>query len=136
MEDRENSENSKLNSNLEINNHNLWGSCPDCNKPNTGNDWCKNCNAKRLKQDFHKWTSENKFIDKFIQESQLKAEYYWHVLEWISYNRLTNVKYLDKGGFSTVYKAIWFDGPIRKWNYEKQQWKRYTEKIDINSDKC
>ena len=107
------------------------GICPDCNEPNTDKNWCKQCNAKRFQQDFHKWTSGNKFIDKFIQESQLNAQHNLHVLEWIPYNRLTNVKYLDKGGFSTVYKAIWLDGYIDKWDYENNQWKRW---IDIDSD--
>src|SRR5947207_9926703 len=95
--------------------------CEECDEPNTGDGWCKQCNAKRFQQDFHKWTSGNKFIDKFIQESQLNAEDNFHVLEWIPYNGLTNVKYLDKGGFSTVYKAIWLDGPV-KWNHGISQW--------------
>ena len=107
--------------------------CPDCNEPNTLR-WCKQCNAKRFQQDFHKWTSGNKFIDKFIQESQLNARIPFYILEWIPYNRLTNVKYLDKGGFSTVYKAIWLDGHIDKWDYENSQWQRLTEEIDIGSD--
>ena len=113
------------------NNFSYGSPCPDCNEPKTDYDWCKQCNAKRFQQDFHKWTSGNKFIDKFIQESQLNTEECWHVLEWIPYNRLTNVKYLDKGGFSTVYKAIWLDGYIDYWDYENSQWKRY---IDIDSD--
>src|ERR1051325_172886 len=46
------------------------------------------------------------------------------ILEWIPYNRLTDIKYLDKGGFSTVYKATWLDGHIKEWNYENQQWSR------------
>ena len=109
-------------------------SCPDCNEQNTGFMWCKQCKAKRFQQDFHKWTSGNKFIDKFIQESQLNATNYLRVLEWIPYNRLTNVKYLDKGGFSTVYKAIWLDGPIIYWDYENSLWERWTYGIDIDSD--
>src|SRR5947207_9687452 len=108
--------------------------CPECNK-STNFGWCQQCNAKKFQQDFHKSASGNEFIDKFIQESQLNAEYSSNNLEWIPYNRLTNVKYLDKGGFSIVYKAIWLDGPITGWNYEKQQWKRTTDEIDINSDK-
>ena len=107
--------------------------CPDCNEPNNYY-WCQQCNAKRFQRDFHKWTSGNKFIDKFIQESQLNAKRTYYILEWIPYNRLTNVKYLDKGGFSTVYKAIWLDGSIDKWDYENSQWKRFTYKIDIDSD--
>ena len=111
-----------------------FGLCPDCNEQNTGFMWCQQCNAKRFQQDFHKWTSGNKFIDKFIQESQLNAKRTFYILEWIPYNRLTNVKYLDKGGFSTVYKAIWLDGPIDKWDYGNSRWKRWAYGIDIDSD--
>ena len=42
--------------------------------------------------------SENEFIDKFIQEAQLK---------WFPYNGFKNIKYLDQGGFSTIYKTNW-----------------------------
>ena len=132
--DKENSENSEFNFINDISYSSPFGLCPDCNKPNTFRNWCKQCNAKRFQQDFHKWTSGNKFIDKFIQESQLNAKQYKGVLEWIPYNRLTNVKYLDKGGFSTVYKAIWLDGFIQEWDYENSQWERWTEEIDIDSD--
>jgi hypothetical protein len=100
--------------------------CRECNKPNTFRNWCQPCNAKRFQQDFHKWTSGNEFIDKFIQKSQLNAKWNYDVIEWIPYNRLKNIKYLDKGGFSTVYKAIWLDGYINRWDYEKQQWQRTT----------
>ena len=70
------SEDSKLTSSSNDN------SCLYCNNTYY---WCKQCNAKRFQQDFHKWTSGNKFIDKFIQESQLNAENYRVVLEWIPY---------------------------------------------------
>src|SRR5437773_601632 len=79
--------------------------CPECNKPNTNYKWCNQCNAKRFQQYFLNWTSGNIYIDNFIQEAQLSAKREYHVLEWIPYNRLTNIKYLAKGGFSTVYNA-------------------------------
>src|SRR5256885_2389316 len=103
-----------------------YGLCTECNKPNTGHEsWCNQCNAKRFQQDFPNWTSGNNYIDNFIQETQLNARNRWEVLEWIPYNRLTNIKYLAKGGFSTVYNAIWLDGYIIKWNYDNKQWYRY-----------
>src|SRR3954451_13574698 len=74
--DKENSENSELNSDLKSDNESrksLFGLCPNCNEPNLDYQWCQQCNAKRFQQDFHKWTSGNKFIDKFLQESQLNA---------------------------------------------------------------
>src|SRR5438270_6078319 len=99
------------------------GLCPEC-KPYihwTNYNWCNQCNAKRFQQDFPNWTSGNKYIDNFIQESQLNAKNGYHVLEWIPYNRLTNIKYLAKGGFSTVYNAIWLDGYIDGWDYDKKK---------------
>jgi len=45
-------------------------------------------------------------IDKFIQETQLNAKYIDQILEWIPYNNFKNIKYLDKGGFGTIYEAI------------------------------
>ena len=98
-----------------------YGLCPECNKPNTFGYWCNQCNAKRFQQEFPNWTSGNKYIDNFIQEAQLSAKSEDHVLEWIPYNRLTNIKYLAKGGFSTVYKARWLDGWIERWHYKKKQ---------------
>ena len=62
-----------------------------------------------LQQNFFNWISGNEFIDKFIQESQLNAEFNDEILEWIPYNKFKNIEYLDKGGFSVVYKAIWLD---------------------------
>ena len=44
------------------------------------------------------YSSGNKFIDKFIQEAQLK---------WFPYDNFKNIKYLDQGGFSTIYTTNW-----------------------------
>src|SRR6266498_2993442 len=97
-----------------------YGLCSDCNEPNTGSLWCQNCNSKRFQQDFNKWTSGNELIDKFIQDAQLKARTCSEVMEWIPYKRLRNIKYLAQGGFSIVYKVIWLDGRIVKWDSENQ----------------
>ncbi len=105
-------------------------SCPDCNKPYTKYDWCKECNAKRFQQDFPNWTSGNEFIDSFIKETQLNAQYSTQVLEWILYDRLENIEYLDKGGFSTIYTATWLDGLIKEWSYDERKWVRFNEYHD------
>jgi hypothetical protein len=90
--------------------------CEECNQLNIYVDWCYPCNAKRFQENFPNWTSGNEYIDKFIQESQLNARNSLEILEWIPYNRLTDIKYLAKGGFSTVYKATWLDGGISHWD--------------------
>ncbi|PKY28234.1 kinase-like protein [Rhizophagus irregularis] len=80
--------------------------CFYCKRPKTS-DVCQKCISKLL---LLNWTSGNKYIDKFIQESQLKVNSYREFIEWIPFNRLRNIEYLAQGGFSTIYKAIWLDG--------------------------
>src|SRR5918912_296447 len=63
------------------------GLCDECSQPNTGRRWCQSCNSKHFQQDFNKWTSGNKEIDKFIQNFQLNATCWQEVLEWIHYEK-------------------------------------------------
>src|ERR1044072_8076258 len=89
---------------------------------------------KLLEQNFDKWTSGNEFINRFIQETQLNNGSGKQILEWIPYNRLENIKYLDKGGFSTIYEAIWLDGPIKGYDdFEKKLIRYSNKKIAIKS---
>ena len=99
--------------------------CEECNQENTGYKWCKACNAKHFQQNFEKWASGNVDIDKFIQETQLSANGFWDVLEWIPYDRFYDIEYIAKGGFGKVYRANWIDGYIRYWDIKNQNWKRY-----------
>ena len=100
------------------------GLCKECKQPNTGYTWCNSCNAKNFQQNFKNWTSGNHEVDKFIQKTQLKAENHREILEWIEYDRFENIEYLTKGGFGTIYKAIWKDGWIKSWDFENNKWKR------------
>ncbi|GBB84096.1 hypothetical protein RclHR1_10720007 [Rhizophagus clarus] len=74
--------------------------------------WCQQCNSKQFQQNFSKWTSNNKYIDKFIQETQVNIKYRYEVLEWIPYDKLSNINYHDKEGFNKIHKAIWLEEPI------------------------
>ncbi|CAB4438282.1 unnamed protein product [Rhizophagus irregularis] len=50
-------------------------------------------------------------MDNFILEKKLK---------WIPYYKFKNVEYLDKGGFGTIYKAIWLNNnEDKEWRYHK-----------------
>jgi predicted nuclease of restriction endonuclease-like RecB superfamily len=119
-----------LNCEQYIYNNQIFGLCPECNRPNTDENWCKECYSNKFKQNFDNWTSGNMQIDKFIQESQLSSRYNFELLEWIPYNRLRNIKFLAQGGFSTVYRAIWLSGLVKYWNNEKQDWERLIHKLD------
>jgi len=86
------------------------GLCQECCQPNNYYDnnhggYCQACNNRKFQQNFNNWTSGDSEIDKFIQKFQLEATDHYKVLEWIPYDKFTDVEYLDEGGFSKIYKA-------------------------------
>ncbi|RHZ46364.1 hypothetical protein Glove_624g29 [Diversispora epigaea] len=104
------------------------GTCNECHQNNIGFNWCHPCNAKKFQNEFGKWTSEDREIDEFIQQIQLNANKHQEIIEWIPFDKLENVTYLAKGGFSTVYKANWLDGFIYYWKYKIEDWKRSSKR--------
>ena len=86
--------------------------CKKCGEEYTNNwDWCKPCQIDNLKGNFTNWTSGNENIDNFIQEMQLEINQYNDIVfEWIPYNQFSDIKEIGRGGFATVYSAIWKDG--------------------------
>ncbi|CAB4440009.1 unnamed protein product [Rhizophagus irregularis] len=109
----------------------VYGICGECNEPGTGRNWCQPCNAKRFKDNFKNWTSGNKDIDEFIQQSQLNAVYYTKYLEWIPFENFKDITYITKGGFGKIYSAKWPEGYIDSWDIENQKWKKYGKNIKL-----
>jgi hypothetical protein len=101
-----------------------YGKCSECKQLNTGRNWCQNCNSNKFQQSFNNWTSGNKDVDKFIQNSQLTAKNYLQILEWIPYNKFRNISYAAEGKFGKVCSANWNDGYISCLNKDKKQWRR------------
>jgi hypothetical protein len=67
---------------------------------------CDNCIQGVFVNKFSSWTSGNRLIDYFLQETQLSSSYE-RCPEWIPYNPLSQIKKISEGGFSTVYSALW-----------------------------
>ncbi|RIB29749.1 kinase-like domain-containing protein [Gigaspora rosea] len=86
------------------------GKCAHCNKNNTSKAWCLICDPDITVRG---WSSRNEKIDDCIKEFQFRTFEYVNVIEWIPFNRLSNIETIGKGGFATVYSATWLDG-IRK----------------------
>ncbi|RIB27750.1 hypothetical protein C2G38_1694397 [Gigaspora rosea] len=82
------------------------GICGHCKRYNTNPVWCQICDPPKVDQK----TSGDKNIDNCIREFQLKATSFENVVEWIPYNRLDNIKEINRGGFSIVYSSTWLDG--------------------------
>ena len=108
------------------NGYEYFGTCPECQQPNTSYKWCQSCNAKHFQEDFcdFKWNSGNTSIDSFILKCQLEATSPWNVLEWIPYKRFWDIEPITKGGFGMIEKAKWWGGPIERWDNKEGKWKR------------
>ncbi|GET53722.1 kinase-like domain-containing protein [Rhizophagus irregularis DAOM 181602=DAOM 197198] len=64
----------------------------------------------------------------FIQQMQLKINYYYDIIfEWIPYDQLDDIEEIGKGGFATVYSAIWEDGPLY-YDDDNKEWSREKNK--------
>ncbi|CAB4420299.1 unnamed protein product [Rhizophagus irregularis] len=99
-----------------------YGLCRNCKQPRKKN--FVYCNYCTFQPNFKNWTSGNHDVDEFIQKAQLKANSEYKIIEWIEYDKFEVVEYLAKGGFGTVFKAVWKDGP---WTVNNSQLKRKGE---------
>ncbi|CAB4433496.1 unnamed protein product [Rhizophagus irregularis] len=121
--------------------------CQECGR-NDIDYYCKPCNSVHFRNNFIHWTSGDSNLDKLIQNSQLNATSSWKLIEWIEYSNLENIELIAHGGFGSVYKAIWKDGPLKEveqaWDLNKSEWKRknkmevavkkFQNAINVSSD--
>ncbi|GBC04866.1 hypothetical protein RclHR1_05900013 [Rhizophagus clarus] len=107
------------------------GICKECNQTNTYRNWCNSCNAKHFQEQSVNWTSGNPDVDEFILQAQIGAKDHFKVIEWIPYEKFSNIKYLSKGGYGEVYFAIWDEGMITNWSVEYMDWWRDSSKSVI-----
>ncbi|GBC25790.2 kinase-like domain-containing protein [Rhizophagus irregularis DAOM 181602=DAOM 197198] len=110
-----------------------YGICGECNEPGTGEFWCQPCDAKRFRENFKNWTSENEAIDEFIQQSQLSAIHHTKCLEWIPFENFKKVTYISKGSHGKLYSAEWSNGCINSWDIENQEWKRCDMEVALKN---
>ncbi|RIB27156.1 kinase-like domain-containing protein [Gigaspora rosea] len=91
-----------------------YGKCVHCDEYNMSEAWCQSCDPDIATR----WTSRNKEIDEFIKKFQLKTVQYIEAIEWIPFDRLSDIKEIGKGEFGSVYSATWLDG-IRRIEVKK-----------------
>ncbi|GET02600.1 kinase-like domain-containing protein [Rhizophagus clarus] len=85
--------------------------------------------AIHFQQNFKNWSSGNKDIDKFIQDTQLSAHNnITNALEWIPYDRFDDIRYVEQ---NNLFVANWIDGCIDKWDNEYHNWKRYNQNMFV-----
>ncbi|EXX54211.1 Bck1p [Rhizophagus irregularis DAOM 197198w] len=95
---------------------------------------CSECNQRRelLEENHHICgvcykaklafiPSGNKVIDDFIMHTLTSSSKLAGKMVFVPYNQFKDVKFIARGGFSEIYKAIWIDGPvINKWIKKNQ----------------
>ncbi|GES81575.1 kinase-like domain-containing protein [Rhizophagus clarus] len=101
--------------------------CKNCGKKYTHMNykWCKQCSIITI--NFFK--SNNEKIDDLVQEMRSNINSCFNIVfEWIPYNQFNYIsKEIGKGGFATVYSAIWKDGPL-KYDVDKKMYTRISNK--------
>src|ERR1051325_6430015 len=95
--------------------------------------YCKPCHSACFRDNFAHWTSGDSNIDELIQNSQLNAKYEGGLIEWIEYTNLENVEFVAYGGFGSVYKAVWKDGPIDSYKTQQNN-NKFELKRDSNKE--
>ena len=94
----------------------LYGKCSDCKRQRITEAWCK---TAVLKENFRNWTSGESKMYEFIRHTQLNADKNIDYLEWIDFNQSNLVKNInERGAFSSIYSAIWMEGP--RWNLDEE----------------
>ncbi|CAB5363418.1 unnamed protein product [Rhizophagus irregularis] len=108
------------------------GYCNNCGEKYTNifDKWCKPCYLNNIKINFAIWTRRNEKIDEFIQEKHIKINKQNNIIvEWIPYNQFNNIKEISKSDFTSVYSAIWKDGPLQYvYKYDNGELKRIHNK--------
>ncbi|GBC09643.1 hypothetical protein RclHR1_00900029 [Rhizophagus clarus] len=110
--------------------------CEKCDEEytDTHNKWCKPCQLDYLAKIIPYWTIEDIEIEYLIEDIQFKINYPYDIIfEWIPYNQFSNIKEIGKGGFATVYSAIWKNGPLL---YNGYEYSRDQKQVALKQLEC
>ncbi|GBC27206.2 kinase-like domain-containing protein [Rhizophagus irregularis DAOM 181602=DAOM 197198] len=94
--------------------------CVECNKRRKvldSHQVCLVCNKIRMV--YNHGPSGNKFIDDFINYTQINVITKNGKLEFVPFEQFIKIEFIAEGGFSTIYKATWIDGPVT--NYKRKR---------------
>ena len=62
---------------------------------------------------------------------QLRTYSYDGIIEWISFDRLVNIKKIGEGGFGSIFSATWLDG-IREIKEIEKTDKNKNDDVDVS----
>ena len=104
-----------------------------------GKSWCKECVPCNIIEGW--MTSGNNDIDEFIKDTIYNAKntyydrdtecYFPLFLEWVPFDKFTDIKQIGEGGFAKVYSAKWIDGQADYKRQDNGSWKNSEPKLMI-----
>ncbi|CAG8680858.1 8053_t:CDS:2, partial [Scutellospora calospora] len=74
----------------------------------------------RLINEFSNWTSDDDGLDRFIQQTQLETPDPRYHMQWIPFESFSDIKFVAKGGHSSVFSATWLNKTDQVWDGAKQ----------------
>ncbi|CAG8622036.1 44351_t:CDS:2 [Gigaspora margarita] len=74
----------------------------------------------RLINEFSNWTSGDDGLDRFIQQTQLETPDPRYHMQWIPFDNFSDIKFVAKGGHSSVFSATWLNKTDQVWDGAKQ----------------
>ncbi|CAG8744700.1 1573_t:CDS:2, partial [Dentiscutata erythropus] len=82
-------------------------------KVNNNSGWCESCGLGLVPGVMlPPWTSGHPEINRIIFRTQIESNHIFDHIEWINYDRFTNVKKICKGSRGDVFSASWIDGSM------------------------
>ncbi|CAH1766079.1 14052_t:CDS:1, partial [Entrophospora sp. SA101] len=98
--------------------------CKHCKNMVIAKSFCEVCMRNYLTKKFDSWTSGNEEIDQLIQNFQKRSLNPRNIVEWIPYEKFSDIEYKTEGGYAKIYTANFKDGPYLKWNSKKLRLER------------
>src|SRR5688572_20091618 len=98
--------------------------CSNCKTKELFFDWCNYCKIEHFNSNYGNIPSDNDDLNIILKSNYCESNKVSEFIEWISYTSFIDVTFINKGGFSKVYGALWLDNKIDKWDHINTEWKR------------
>ena len=99
--------------------------CSDCqSKKSLFSDWCDNCKINHFNSNYSDLPTENHVLNTILKDNYCKSNKISEFIEWIPYTSFVDITFIDQGGFSKVYSALWLNNNIYEWDHIELEWKR------------
>ncbi|KAG9296758.1 hypothetical protein G9A89_001390 [Geosiphon pyriformis] len=104
-----------------------FGQCQKCGGKFKEERWCQYCTRTFLQDEFDKWTSGNKMLDQFIQNIQKSATSANQLIEWVPFEKFTDIVIIGNGNAGPVFSGKYFEGFKVGWNASSCIWDKFYE---------